>query len=207
MAGSNVAILSEADWQSYGVRLLVFTRFWARTHYGWQVGQTLATGRSPEDIVIEVLLSFQERGRTFTPGIPIYVQLKSAVRSVLWNLHQLQDSKRVAACDPEKLREFRDTSPSPTETALCDDFWRTFFQQLKSDPAVVKRPKLHRLVEAFEEGATSIAELGESMQLPADQISELKRQLRPIAEKILAKLRQEGDARENHPQQSSRAIA
>jgi hypothetical protein len=71
----------------------------------------------------------------------------------------------------------------------------------------VKRPKLRRLVEAFEEGATSIAELGEFLELPAEKISELKRQLRPIAEKILAKLRKEGDARENHPEQSSRAIA
>jgi hypothetical protein len=207
MAATHVSFLSEAEWQSYGVRLLVFTRYWARTHYGWLPDQTLPTGRSPEDIVIEVLLSFQERARTLTPGIPVYVQLKSAVRSMLWNLHQLQDSKRVVACDPEDLRAYRDPALTPKETTQRDDFWRTFFDYLESDPVVTKRPELYRLVVAFEDGATSITELGQALQLPPDKISELKRQLRPIAEKILAKLRKEGDARENHPQQSSSALA
>jgi len=189
--------LSEADWENYGHRLLVFTRYWARAHYGWIEGKTLPTGRTPEDIVIETLIAYHDGRRTITAGVSVYVQLKSSVKSVLWNLHQSHGSKRVARLSSEDLALLMDGNPIPDDNAQTDDFWRAFFDALLAQPQIARRPDLQALIRAFQEGAESIGDIVTTTGMTDERISELKRQLKPIAEKTMANLKKEGIDRES----------
>jgi hypothetical protein len=189
--------LSEADWEAYGLRLLAFTRYWAGVHYGWTEGRALPTGRTPEDIVIEVLLAYHEGRRTITAGVATYVQLKSSVKSVLWNLHRSHGSRRVTRLTPEDFALLMDESPNPDSSVQVEDFWRAFFEALLSQPHVAKRSDMQALVRAFQGGAESIGDLAAATGMTEERISELKRQLRPIAEKAMAHLKKEGTDRES----------
>ena len=190
MANSTQFFFSEADWKKFGLKMLIFTRYWARTHYGWREGQVLPGGRSPEDLVIEVLVAFDSGARTLKPGLPTYVQLKSAIRSELWNLHCAQSNKRTSAQEPAVLELHLDTAPDPSAVAQLEDYWSTFFAALLRQPAVAKRPELTAVVEAFAKGAETVEELAEATGLSRPRISELKRQLKPIAEQVTAEIKE-----------------
>jgi hypothetical protein len=194
MAAAPQFVLTEAEWQKYGLRLLVFARYWARVHYHWIDGRLLPTGKTPEDVVIEVLVAFSEGERQVTPDVPLLVQLKGAIRSALWNLHTLQEGKRTTSHDPVTLGHHLDAAPDPAAVAQSEDYWAAFFGSLLADARIAKRPDLIALVRAFSQGATSIEDVSGATGFPAARVSELKRKLKPIAEQISAQLRQDRES-------------
>src|SRR5438045_8001017 len=80
--------LRSLDWSDLGLRLLVFTKYWAKTYYGWSAGPTLPDGKSPDDIARETIGAFWAGVRAWNPKYDVLTQLKSGVRSDLWNLHK-----------------------------------------------------------------------------------------------------------------------
>src|SRR6266699_2781222 len=91
----------DADWKSVGLRLLIFARYWAKVHYGWREDGLLPTSKTPEDVACEVYVAFSRQIRKFSPEAPMWIQLKNAVKSVLWNLHQLKEGKMTRSEEPE----------------------------------------------------------------------------------------------------------
>ena len=89
----------DANWKLVGLRLLVFARYWAKAHYGWCDGRLMPTSKTPEDVVCEVGRLLARRTKVQCRS-PMWVQLKSAVKSVLWNLHQLKEGKVTRAEEP-----------------------------------------------------------------------------------------------------------
>ena len=77
----------DANWKLVGLRLLVFARYWAKAHYGWCDGRLMPTSKTPEDVACDVYAAYSRGERKFSAEAPMWVQLKSAVKSVLWNLH------------------------------------------------------------------------------------------------------------------------
>src|SRR5436309_6622673 len=91
---------AKADWKSVGLRLLVFTRYWAKAHYGWYEGKLMAGGNSPEDIACEVYLAYHRGDRKFNDREGMWIQLKRSVKSVLWNMYSLKKHKLTSAEEP-----------------------------------------------------------------------------------------------------------
>jgi len=180
-----------ADWQIEGVRLLVFARYWAKAHYGWHEGKLLPSGKSPEDVVCEVYASYARGQRKFNSKDSMRVQLRSAVKSMLWNLHQLREHKLTQATDPEVFEPIEGRIPAPDVAIRSEEFCRRFFELLHEDSRVKRHPELKRLIEALEEGALDVSEFIKKTGLAAARVYELRRNLKGVAEQALKRMNRE----------------
>lgn len=197
---------SLADWETIGLRLLVFTRYWARTHYGWRPGELLPAGRSPEDVACDAYAAFASGQRKLNAAVPLLVQLKGAVRSMLWNLHRSKETALSQSMPPADLEPLSTTGDLAADVAgadFCAEFWR----QLQADPQVQRSADLLRFAGAVEAGAESVEEICTATRLAIAQVYELRRRLKTIAERIIAKLNEEGEPHENRHEESNRAPA
>ncbi len=206
MAEHRTDEFAQTDWETVGLRLLVFTRYWARAHYRWRPGESLPAGKSPEDMVCEVYAAFATGQRVLKAGIPVLVQLKGAVRSMLWNLYVSKDAAlthSVAPGDLESQLASDDVAADVAGSDFCAEFWR----QLYLDPQVQRSRDLERFARAVEGGAETVEQIGAVTGLSIAQIYEFRRRLKAVAEKIFTSLNQEGQSHEHRIQESDRAPA
>lgn len=197
----------EANWKLVGLRLLAFARYWAKAHYGWVDGRLLPTGKTPEDVACEVYAAYSRGERNFSADATMWVQLKSSVKSVLWNLHRLKEGKVTRAEEPEFFEPVADGSPGPEAALRSDEFCGRLFELLYANSRVKKNTELRKLVEALENGAQSVAEFVNETGLPAGRIYELRRQLKVVAEGVLNKLNREDNCHEQASPRSGVATA
>src|SRR5436190_15528602 len=114
-----------ADWETIGLQLLTFTLYWARTHYRWSPGKPLPNGQTPQDIVCDVYTAHVTGQRKINPDVPLLLQLKSAIRSVLWNLYTSKEARTTAPADPSTLEPFM-AEGNPADDVGDQDFCEVF---------------------------------------------------------------------------------
>jgi hypothetical protein len=182
----------QADWESVGLRLLVFARYWAKAHYGWYEGKAMPGGNTPEDVVCETYAAFQRGDRHFNDTDGMWIQLKRAVKSLLWNIHTLKKHKAVDIEDPEFFDPISDDRPNPEAELRTAEFNQKFFHAIKADPRVAKSDNLRKIVKAFEDGAREVPELIEDTGLTPARVYEMRRVLKAVAETALNKLNRDG---------------
>jgi len=196
-----------ADWKLVGLRLLVFARYWAKAHYGWCDGRLLPTSKTPEDVACEVYSAYARGERKFSSQAAMWVQLKSAVKSVLWNLHQLKEGKVTRAEDPEFFEPVADGNPGPEATLRSEEFCERFFDLLRADLRVKKNRGLNQMIQALEDGAQNVAEFVKETGITTSRVYELRRQLKEVAETALTKMNREEDIHEQTLPRRSTATA
>ena len=181
----------DSDWKLVGLRLLLFARYWAKVHYGWRDGCLLPLSRTPEDIVCEVYAAYSRGQRNFSSQTPMWPQLKSAVKSVLWNLHQMKEGRITRAEEPEFFTPLMDENPGPEADLRSEEFCRRFFELLYVDPRVKKNKELRMTIQALEKDAETVGELVEATGLTTARVYELRRQLKVVAESVLNQMGRE----------------
>jgi|SRR5512136_31471 hypothetical protein len=186
----------DANWKLVGLRLLVFARYWAKAHYGWCDGRLLPTSKTPEDVACEVYAAYSRGERKFSAEASMWVQLKSAVKSVLWNLHHLKEGKITSTEEPEFFEPVADGNPGPEAALHSEEFCERFFELLYADSRVKKNSELRKVIEALEKGAQTVAEFVQETGLKTARVYELRRQLKTVAEPVLNKMNREGDSYE-----------
>lgn len=197
----------DADWKLVGLRLLVFARYWAKSHYGWYDGRLMPAGKTPEDVACEVYAAYSRGDRKFSPEASMWVQLKSATKSVLWNLHQLKEGKVTSTESPEFFDPVEDRNLGPEGALRSEEFCEHFFTLLYADLRVKKSGELKQIVEALEKGAQTVAEFVEETGITTARVYELRRQLKQVAELVLTKMNREGDCYEQTLPRRSAAVA
>jgi len=196
-----------ANWKLVGLRLLVFARYWAKAHYGWCDGQLLPISKTPEDVACEVYAAYSQGERKFSAEASMWVQLKSAVKSVLWNLHHLKEGKVTRSEEPEFFEPVADGNPGPEAALRSEEFCERFFELLHADSRVKKNSELRRIIEALENGAQTVAEFVKETGIKTARVYELRRQLKTVAEPVLNKMNREGDSYEQALPKRGAAIA
>jgi hypothetical protein len=197
----------DANWQLVGLRLLVFARYWAKAHYGWYDGQLLPTSKTPEDVACEVYAAYARGERKFSADAPMWVQLKSAVKSVLWNLHQLKEGKLTSTEEPEFFEPVEAGNPGPEAALHSEEFCARFFELLYADSRAKKSNELKRVIRALEDGAETVAEFVKATGFTAGRVYELRRQLKAVSESVLNKMNRDGDSHEQKFSKRRTAIA
>ncbi len=181
----------DADWKMTGLRLLVFARYWAKAHYGWRDGSLLPRSKTPEDVACEVYVAFHRGQRRFSPEAPMWVQLKNAVKSILWNLHRSKEATITSAEEPEFFEPLADGNPGPEAALRSEEFCRHFFELLYADPRVRKNEALRKTVQALSDDAQNVEDFVRKTGLPTTRVYELRRQLKAVAESVLNKMNHE----------------
>ncbi len=192
MSEEELERLRSLDWNDLGLRLLVFTNYWAKTHYSWREGRPLAEGKSPEEIAKEAISAFWGSVRKWNPKYEVLTQLKGAVRSILWNLHNKKGSKFTAPEPPEFFDLHVETAPDPAAEAASEDYCKSIFEALYEQDAVLDSDELIMIVMAYEDGAESVEEVAEKTGLDKKRIYELRRQLKEMKQSVLDTLNKEG---------------
>ncbi len=198
---------AEADWRVVGLKLLIFTRYWARNHYGWSEMAPLPEGKAPEDITVEVYQAFRNGNRKLRSDVPLLRQLKSAAKSILWNLHKLKDAELSKTHDPEFFEPFEDGRGDFREELASSEVCQLFLSRLKNEPQVRRNGDLAALVDAIEEGAMTASECCESTGFPETKVYELRRRLKPVAERIWQNVKRDERHHETNAPRSRLEIA
>jgi hypothetical protein len=187
MATPSIDLLALADWETIGLKLLVFTRYWARTHYSWLPDRALPGGKTPEDVATEAYTAFACGQRKLRSDRPLMLQLKGAVRSILWNIHRAKEEQVTTELTPEQWLPLS-ANDDPAATVEWQDFQEEFWRRLKADRQVQRSADLAKTVEAIEAGAESVDDLCAATGLATAQVYELRRRLKDIAETIFTQL-------------------
>jgi hypothetical protein len=193
----------DADWQAIGLRLLIFARYWAKAYYGWYDGQLLPLSTTPEDVACDVYAAYSRGERKFSAKAPMWVQLKSAIKSVLWNLHHLKEGKTTRSQEPEFFEPLAAVNPGPDAALHSEDFCDRFFELLYADARVRANDELKKLIEALENGAEIVEEFVEDTGITTARMYELRRRLKPVAESVLNKMNRETDYEQSLPKRSA----
>ncbi len=126
----------------------------------------------------------------------MWLQLKSAVKSALWNLHQLKEGRVTRGERPEFFDPVEGENASPEAALHSEEFCQRLFKLLYADQRVEKSDELRKLIQALEEGAQTVEELVKETGLPAARVYELRRQLKVVAESVVRKLNREEESHE-----------
>lgn len=186
--------LGAVDWDDAAPRLLQFARRWAAGLYYWCEGTALPNGMGIEDVVKDAVAAFARGERKFNPRFEVMVQLKGAIRSILWNIHKRKAAGLTSSEAPAFFEAQLDAALDPAAKAESEDFCRTLLESLAGDQQVQDRPELLAVVKAYAGGAESVEELVEQTGLPVRRIYELRLQMREIAAKVLGRLSRKGKA-------------
>jgi hypothetical protein len=188
-----------ADWQELLPRLTLFTLHWAGLLYGWKADQVL-DGRTLEDVPEDVFLAFWNKKRHFADNVPMWVQLKNAVKSVLWNIYQRikghktkLESEIDDPADEEcgVIKSVPGGEPTPDAVFESEESAKRFFELLRAHPKVKKNIELQRTVLALENGALGYEELVKATGFAINRLYELVNDLKPIVKSVLKKLKSE----------------
>lgn len=185
MSKEELERLRSLDWNDLGLRLLVFTKYWAKTHYFWKAGQPLAEGKLPEEIAQEAISAFWASARTWNPKYDVLTQLKGAVRSILWNLHKKKSSKLSAPEAPEFFDLYADQGPDPAAEAASEDYCKSIFEALYEQEDVINSDELIMIVMAYEDGAESVDDVAKKTGFEKTRIYELRRQLKDMKQGVI----------------------
>jgi hypothetical protein len=191
MSEEELERLRSLDWNDLGLRLLVFTKYWAKTHYFWTEGRPLAEGKSPEEIAKEAISAFWGSIRKWNPKYDVLIQLKGAVRSILWNLHKKKSSKLTAPEPPEFFDLNVDQKPDPAAEAASEDYCKSIFDALYQQDDVIDSDELIMIVMAYEDGAQSVDDVAQKTGFEKARIYELRRQLKDMKQRVLNTLDKE----------------
>jgi hypothetical protein len=185
MDDETISKLSALDWENTGPRLLEFARRWAAMVYGWREGSTLPNGMSIEDVAKDAVAAFATGDRKLNPRFEIVVQLKGAIRSILWRIHRKSGDKLTSAESPEFFDAQLEEAPDPAAKLASDDFCSRFIEQLSADEKIVRSTELLRIVQAYAGGAETVEEVAEKTGFGAKRIYELRRHLKEAATRVL----------------------
>ncbi len=180
-----ISKLSALDWDETAPRLLEFARRWAANVYGWQQGTTLPNGMGIEDVAKDAVAAFAPGERKLNPSFEIVVQLKGAVRSILWKIHRKSGDRLTSAASPEFFYAQSAEALNPAEKVASEDFCRRFIERLSADEKITCNVELLSTVKAYADGAESVEDVAEKTGLPIRRIYELRRQLKEVATRIL----------------------
>ena len=180
-----ISKLSALDWDETAPRLLEFARRWAANVYGWQQGTTLPNGMGIEDVAKDAVAAFATGERKLNPRFEIAVQLKGAVRSILWKIHRKSGDRLTSAESPEFFDAQSAEALDPAEKVASEDFCRRFIERLSADEKITCSVKLLSTVKAYADGAESVEDVAEKTGLPIKRIYELRRHLKEVATRVL----------------------
>ena len=174
----------KAHQQEIGLKLLRFARWLAGTKYSWdEQSKTLPLGKDPQDIVCEVVDDFLHDVRHFNPKYDIEVQLRSAVRSELWALHQRVEANAIPVeqeDDGYLPRGYETDELAPDEAAMVKYDWKVLFELLRAHPKVKDDEELEFLLMAIEDGAETAPEMARQTGIAVERIYEILKKLRKI---------------------------
>ena len=176
------------DWNKNFLALLVFARYWAKTHYFWKEGGYLPEGKTPQDIVTEAIGAFWSGARKWNREVVVMTQLKGAVRSILWNLHKKKGSKLTSTEDPAFFESELDDQPDPATEYAINDYCKSIFEALYQHEQVLNSEELMLIVMAYEDGAQSIDDVVAKTEIPKGRVYELRRILKGLKQSVLEAL-------------------
>jgi len=185
MDNEAISKLSALDWDDAGPRFLEFARRWAGMVYGWREGTNLPNGMSIEDVVKDAVAAFATGDRKINPRFDLPVQLKGAIRSILWKIHHKSGDKLTSAESPEFFDAQLEETPDPAAKLASNDFCRRFIEFLSMDEKIAGSIELLRIVQAYAGGAETVEEVAEKTGLGAKRIYELRRHLKEAAARVL----------------------
>jgi hypothetical protein len=180
-----ISKLSTLNWVETAPRLLVFARRWAANVYGWQEGTTLPNGMGIEDVTKDAVAAFATGRRKLNPHFEITVQLKGAVRSILWKIYRKRADALTSAESPEFFDTQPEEMPDPAAKAASEDFCRSFIERLAADEKIACSVELVGIVKAYASGAESVEDVAEKTGISLKRIYELRRNLKEIATRVL----------------------
>ena len=180
--------LSGVDWDDAAPRLLEFARRWAGNLYGWRSGTTLPNGMGIEDVVKDAVSAFATGDRKFNPRFEVVVQLKGAIRSILWKIYRKKADELTSAESPAFFDMQLDEALDPAAKVASDDYCRRFIERLVADEKITRSPELHGIVKAYADGAESVQDVAEKTGFPVKRIYEARRHLKEIAARVLRSL-------------------
>lgn len=166
----------------------------AARKYGWREGKTLPLGKTPEEIVTDIYVSYV-RGdgtegqrikgmRHFNSEKDLMLQLKGSIRSALWALTDKSSTKNelVARSEEEAARPlgYESTEATPAETLESADFAKAVVEAVNAHPKMKANQDLQDLMAAFELDVTEVDGQAEMLCKKNEQISQLRHQLRGI---------------------------
>ena len=177
-------------------------RMLAIRKYGWREGKTLPLGKTPEDIVREVYVSYISGAGTegrrikgmrhFNPAKDFMLQLKGSIRSALWALTDKSSTKNeiLARTEEDAARpvEFGSTEATPAESADSADFAKAVVEAVNEHPKIKSSQDLQDLIAAFELDVTELEEQAEMLGKKKEQITQLRYQLRGIILEVIKEL-------------------
>ena len=141
--------LRSLDWEDIGQRVLIYSRYWAKTHYFWTEENPLPGEKSPEDITKEAISAFWEGLRRLNPKYSVLIQLKGAVRSILWNLHAKKESKLTSSAGPEFFDDRLDDGPTPSDQLESKDYEQAIFEALYDHERVAREQGTDEICESI----------------------------------------------------------
>jgi hypothetical protein len=166
----------------------------AARKYGWREGNTLPMGKTPEEIVTDVYVSYVrgdgtegqriKGSRHFNPEKDLMLQLKGSIRSALWALTDKSSTKNelVARSEEEAARPltYESTEATPAEVLETADFAKAVVEAVNAHPKVKASQDLQDLMAAFELDVAEVDRQAEMLGKKNEQISQLRHQLRGI---------------------------
>lgn len=179
----------KANQQEIGLKLLRFARWLAARKYGWdEQAKTLPLGKDPEDIVCDVVDDYLHDIRHFKPEHDMEVQLRRAISSELWALHQRIEAKAISLQNENNdhsLQGYATDDPGPDGIAMVDHDWKVLFELCCSHPKVKGDEELEFLLMAIDDGASTAPEMAQQTGMPVKRIYELQKKLRKIYPSIM----------------------
>ncbi len=174
----------------------------AARKYRWRESKTLPLGKTPEDIVREVYVSYVKgegsegrriKGvRHFDPEKDIMLQLKGSIRSALWALSQKSATKKEKVSETEEESaepvEFAPTDPTPAEITESTDFAKAVVDRVKSHPKFKENSELQDLLAAYELDLNEVPEQSKELGKTPEVVCQLRYQLRQIYSDVIEEL-------------------
>src|SRR5438270_696036 len=140
-----------------------YARKLAGRKYHWCEGKSLPLGKSPEDIVTDVYVSYARSAassgkrtkgvRHFDPAKDIMLQLKGSIKSAMWALTDKASTKKELLGSSEgdaKEIEFAPTDPLPDDLVESADFAKAVAERVKLHPKLNGDKDLRDLFALFE---------------------------------------------------------
>ena len=180
----------KSNQQEIGLKLLRFARWLAADKYGWDgQSKTLPAGKDPDDIVIHVVDDYLHDIKHFNPKHGIEIQLRRAIQSELWALHQRKEAHAIPLDAEEEdgpnTKWYAADEQLPDEAAMTTHDWKILFELFRAQPEVKGDDELELLLMAIEDGAEKAPEMASQTGLSVERIYELVKKLRKIHPKLM----------------------
>ncbi|SRR6266542_4466636 len=178
-----------------------YARKLAARKYHWCEGKSLPLGKSPEDIVTDVYVSYargagssgkRAKGvRHFDPEKDVMLQLKGSIKSAMWALTDKSSAKKELLAtseeDPKEV-EFAPTDPVPDDLVESADFARAVAERAKCHAKLKTNRDLADLLALFELEKTDVADQASELGKNREEICQLRYQLRQIYSEVIDEL-------------------